>query len=116
MLAAIQDEGRKSMTSEAYKALLTIGAKEPMKRDYRGSFALIGFSGNIKPGFVKQVSQSGSKVLLDSPKLRRGYTQAVPGSRPFPIAVVALICIENVYTGTGIPCMRAYASTAADYI
>ena len=56
VLVAIQDEGRRSMTSDAYKALLTIGAKKPMKNDYRGSFALIGFSGNLKPGFIKQVS------------------------------------------------------------
>jgi hypothetical protein len=56
VLVAIQDEGRSSMTADAYRALLTIGAKEPMKRDFRGSFALVGFSGNMKPGFVQQVS------------------------------------------------------------
>lgn len=47
------------MTSNGYKALLTVGAKTTMKKDYRGSFALIGFSGNPKPGFVKQVSVCG---------------------------------------------------------
>ena len=56
VLVAIQDEGKRSMTSGAYKALLVIGAKEPMKKDYRGSFALIGFTGHGKPGFIKQVS------------------------------------------------------------
>lgn len=48
------------MTSDAYKALVTIGAKEPMKKDFRGSFALIGFSGNLKPGLIKQVSLAKS--------------------------------------------------------
>ena len=56
VLAAIQDEGQRSMTPAGYKALLTLGAKGPMKKDYRGSFALIGFSGNPKPGFIRQVS------------------------------------------------------------
>ena len=56
MLVAIQDEGQRTMTADAYRALLTIGAKEPMKRDFRGSFALVGFSGDMKPGFVQQVS------------------------------------------------------------
>ena len=46
------------MTSDAYKALLAIGATEPMKKDYRGSFALIGLTGMPKPGLVKQVRKS----------------------------------------------------------
>ena len=68
VLAAIQDEGQRSMTSDAYKALLAIGAKEPMKRDYRGSFALIGFSRNMKPGFVQQVSKLGPKYFCSNQK------------------------------------------------
>lgn len=43
------------MTSNAYNALLAIGANEPMKKEFRGSFAIIGFKGKPKPGFVKQV-------------------------------------------------------------
>ena len=43
------------MTGSAYNALKKIGAKDPFKADYRGSFALLGYTGPGKPAFIQQV-------------------------------------------------------------
>jgi excinuclease UvrABC ATPase subunit len=43
------------MTGAAYNALRRIGAKSPLKAEYRGSFALLGFTGPGKPAFIQQV-------------------------------------------------------------
>lgn len=58
VLVAIQDEGKKYMTGAAYNALRKIGAKDPFRADYRGSFALLGFTGPGKPAFIQQVRKS----------------------------------------------------------
>ena len=43
------------MTGAAYNALRRIGARSPLKAGYRGSFALLGFTGPGKPAFIQQV-------------------------------------------------------------
>ena len=55
ILVAIQDEGRKYMTGAAYNALRRIGARSPLRAGYRGSFALLGYTGPGKPAFIRQV-------------------------------------------------------------
>jgi hypothetical protein len=55
ILVAIQDEGRKYMTGAAYNALRRIGARNPLRAGYRGSFALLGYTGPGKPAFIRQV-------------------------------------------------------------
>ena len=44
------------MTPETYKALSKLAGETVSDINHRGSFAMIGFSGDDKPSFVKQVS------------------------------------------------------------
>jgi hypothetical protein len=55
ILVGIQDEGKNKMTGAAYNALRRIGARNPLNADFRGSFALVGYTGPGRPPFVKQV-------------------------------------------------------------
>ena len=55
VLIAINGEASASMTSKGYQALSQVAAEDITSLNYRGSFALIGFTGNEKPSFVKQV-------------------------------------------------------------
>ena len=55
ILVAISDEGSRNMTTEAYDALSQIAATDIGSVDFRGSLALIGFSEQTKPSFVKHV-------------------------------------------------------------
>lgn len=55
VLVAIQNEGQRRMTSAAYSALRRLGARNPLNAAYRGSFALIGYTGPGRPSFVRQV-------------------------------------------------------------
>ena len=43
------------MTGAAYNALRRIGARSPLRAGYRGSFALLGYTGPGKPAFIRQV-------------------------------------------------------------
>lgn len=43
------------MTGAAYNALRRVGARNPLRADYRGSFALLGYTGPGRPAFIKQV-------------------------------------------------------------
>ena len=52
---AINDEGSRNMTLEGYNALSQVAAEHITSVEYRESFALIGFTGEEKPYFVKQV-------------------------------------------------------------
>ena len=54
ILVAVQDEGSRYMNYATYNAFKKIGAKNPRLR-FRSSFALIGFSGQGRPRWVKQV-------------------------------------------------------------
>ena len=56
IIAAIKDEGAGAMTTETYAALSKLAGETVLDIDNRGSFAMIGFSGDDKPSFVKQVS------------------------------------------------------------
>ena len=59
VLVAIQDEGSRYV-APAIKALKRVGATDPIWTDYRGSFALIGYSGVVKPSWV-EVGQANRK-------------------------------------------------------
>lgn len=50
------------MTGSAYNALKKIGAKDPFKADFRGSFALLGYTGPGKPAFIQQVRKKMAEV------------------------------------------------------
>lgn len=56
IIAAIKDEGEGAMTPETYDVLSKLSGTAVSNIDFRGSFAMIGFSGDDKPSFVKQVS------------------------------------------------------------
>ena len=49
---AIQDEGS-VFVEEAIGALKRVGVTKPILRGFRGSFALIGYSGEVKPSWVE---------------------------------------------------------------
>lgn len=53
VLVAIQDEGSR-FGPAAFDALRRLGATDPILNDYRGSYALAGFSGINKPSWVTQ--------------------------------------------------------------
>lgn len=55
VLVAVQDDAKNKMRGAAYKALRRIGARSPFNADFRGSFAMIGYTGPGRPPFVKQV-------------------------------------------------------------
>ena len=55
VLGAIQDEGSRGMIRNAYKALIKVGASNPLMRGYRGSFALLGYTGPGRLPFIRQV-------------------------------------------------------------
>lgn len=60
VLVAIQDEGSLHV-SPALNALKRLGAKDPILTDYRGSFALIGYSQPSKPSWIAQEQQKRYK-------------------------------------------------------
>ncbi len=43
------------MTGAAYNALRRIKARRPFNADFRGSFAMVGYTGPGRPSFVRQV-------------------------------------------------------------
>lgn len=43
------------MVPDAYRALRKVGAKNPLQKRYRGSFAFLLYTGPEKLSFVKQV-------------------------------------------------------------
>ena len=55
MLIALQDEGRRRMTSRARQALRRVGAKRDV-RDYRGSIAMVGQTGGLGRKHIRTVS------------------------------------------------------------
>jgi hypothetical protein len=56
VLVGIQDEGKRRMIGSAYAALRKIGARNPLNAAFRGSFALVGYTGPGRPAFVRQVT------------------------------------------------------------
>ena len=66
MLVAINDEASKKMTPEGYQALSQVAAEDITSVGYRSSFALIGFTENKKPSFVKQVCHELEKCFFFS--------------------------------------------------
>ena len=67
VLVAIQDEGSRYV-SAALDALKRLGATDPILPDFRGSYALAGYSGINKPSWVTQQqanrSQGPSEISL----------------------------------------------------
>ena len=57
---AIQDEGS-GFVSQAINALKRVGSTDPVQMAYRGSFALAGYAGLIKPSWVVQKSAKRGK-------------------------------------------------------
>ena len=55
VLIAVHGEASASMTNEGYQSLSQVAAEYITSLNYRDSFALIGFTENEKPSFVKQV-------------------------------------------------------------
>jgi len=55
-LVAIQDDGSVYI-SPAFDALKRLGAVAPILKDYRGSFALIGYAQPSKPSWIAQEQQ-----------------------------------------------------------
>ncbi|KAL9979296.1 hypothetical protein ACROYT_G016940 [Oculina patagonica] len=56
VLVAIQDDGADHVSS-AFNALKRLGARDPILRDFRGSFALVGYSQPNKPSWIAQEQQ-----------------------------------------------------------
>ena len=54
VLIAIQDESSHNMNDAAYNALIKLGAVNPLKKNYRSSYAQIGWSG---PGQIHVIGQ-----------------------------------------------------------
>ena len=52
------------MTGAAYNALRRIGARSPLRAGYRGSFALLGYTGPGKPAFIRQVMENTYLLYL----------------------------------------------------
>ena len=52
------------MIGSAYTALKKIGARKSLNVGYRGSFALIGYTGPGRPAFVTQVTLSDHPCLF----------------------------------------------------
>ena len=61
VLIAIQDEGSAKMNTTAYDALKKVGAQNPLKGNYRSSYALLGWSGPDTPNFITQVQNERAK-------------------------------------------------------
>ena len=43
------------MTSSLQSAIVRVGGKNPVRPAYRGSFALVGYSGPERPSWIRQV-------------------------------------------------------------
>lgn len=90
MLIAIQDEASARITSSLQSALLRVGAKMPVNPGYRGSFALIGYTGPERPSWIAQernVRRQGPSVLNKTifyygPVVTQPSTTPQPSSTP----------------------------------
>ncbi|KAJ7388372.1 hypothetical protein OS493_038047 [Desmophyllum pertusum] len=54
VVVAVQDEASKFFADSAIDALKRLGAKDPIKPEYRGSFAFVGYSGVKQPTWITQ--------------------------------------------------------------
>ena len=61
VLAAMQDEASAAASTECFEALEMIGGKEPFQREYRGSFAIIGYKGTKKVTWIEQKKFTAGK-------------------------------------------------------
>lgn len=92
------------MTAAAYAALRQIGARNPFYGDYRGSFAMIGYTGPGKPSFVKQVRYY--EVYITVSKLHYRYSRILLCTDTIWYSVDRAVCL-NVLSGVAvfsIPC------------
>jgi len=60
VLVAIQDEGSKYVPV-AMEALKRLGATDPILKDFRGSFCLVGYAGDTKPSWITQQQHNGGE-------------------------------------------------------
>ena len=72
------------MTGAAYNALRRIGARNPFNADFRGSFALIGYTGPGRPKFIKQVILNILRV--HSSKCIKGLTHYLGNKQDFDVS------------------------------
>ncbi len=64
-MIAIKDEGSDKMTDEAYNLFKEFGAYSPLNKNYRGSYALLGWSGPGTLDAVTQVTYNYIEELID---------------------------------------------------
>ena len=57
ILIAVQDEGRSRMTSSLESAIRRVGGVNPVRPVYRGSYALVGYTGPDRPSWIEQVTK-----------------------------------------------------------
>ena len=57
ILIAIQDEGAARMTRALQSAVVRVGGRNPVRPAYRGSYALVGYSGPERPSWIMQVTK-----------------------------------------------------------
>ena len=55
VLIAIQDEGASRLYRYVQDAMVQVGATKPFTHGYRGSYALVGYTGPGRPLWIKQV-------------------------------------------------------------
>ena len=74
MLVAVQDESSRYGPA-AFDALKRLGATDPILTDFRGSYALAGYSGTNKPSWVTQQQanrgQGPSEISLTIPLISK---------------------------------------------
>jgi len=58
VLVGYQDDAATKFTSSCAEALQMIGGKEPFQREFRGSYALVGYKGKPAEPFISQQKQS----------------------------------------------------------
>ena len=54
VLVAVQNEGARLLTADGVRALKALGGSEPVQREYRASYALVGYKGIDKVTWVRQ--------------------------------------------------------------
>ena len=64
VLIAIQDESSKNMNDAAYNTLINLGAVDPLKNNYRSSYAQLGWTGPGRMDVIAQVCAPTIRILI----------------------------------------------------
>ena len=54
VLVATQDDSSTKYTKDVRQALIAVGARNPGRTEFRGSYALVGYKGSPRPTWVKE--------------------------------------------------------------